>query len=289
MRTSLETSSPSKQQEYAMTDSMTDSMPSETKINTFVDAGSAPLSDYVFVAEELNKRRASPRPLRAAPDQPDSEAPVKFRLNQTGNIFYSTSSDALTKETKDLFDSVTVLFSAMTAALSKKGKDLFDYDAWSNVIRQSGFFIEVQKFEKVMTISDNSVTVDTQVVQQLLPGLTSGSSMEIAKSVLSALSGKYSVATFKDDSKFSHLLFICEELFGAPSVTVRLFFGTKKTHSVVTSSPCHKSSSKTFEQSQQADTFLFVDPKTIAKFAGQFATSTPEYEKLIAKLQSFIK
>lgn len=268
---------------------MANSMPSETKINTFVDAGSTPLPQYAFVSEALNTRRASPRAFAAAPDQPDSEASVQFRLNQTGNIFYATSSKELAQESKDLFNSVTVLFSAMTAALSKKGKDLFDYDVWGSVIKQSGFFIEVQKFQKELTIENNSVTIDTQVVQQILPGLKSGNSMDIATSVLSALSGKYSVDKFDAKSKFAHLLFICEELFGAPSVTIRLFFASKESHKLLTSSPCHKSASSKIVQTQQADTFLFVDPKTIAKFSAQFAASNPDYEALIAKLQTYIK
>src|SRR5580698_10488765 len=267
------------------------SMPSETKINAFVDAGSVPLPDYVIISEALNKQRASPRALRAAPDGPprDIEQTVAFRLNQTGNIFYAITSKELAQDAKDLFASVTVLFAAMTTALSKKKKDLFDYDAWGDIIRQSGFFIEVEKFSKELTIEDHSVTIDTQIVQQLLPALKEGNSMEIAKGVLSALNGKYSVNTFKEDSKFGHLLFICEEIMGAPSVTVRLFFATKKTHQVLTGSPCHQSASKKFEQSQQADTFLFVDPATIAKFAGKFATASTEYASLIDKLASTIK
>jgi len=102
----------------------------------------------------------------------DEEKPVQFRLNQTGNIFYATTSPKLQTKTKKLFDSVTVLFAAMTKALNTKQKTLFDYASWGSVIRQSGFFIEVQKYSKTLQIKSGSLELNTQVIQQLLPGLT---------------------------------------------------------------------------------------------------------------------
>jgi len=272
---------------------------SNPKNAAFVPAGSVELVRHVFANEELEKKRrlsltrhhVSAMALAEGEEEPpktDAEQPVYFRLNQTGNIFYSTTTQQITGATKDLFDSVTVLFSAMTSALAQKNKDLFDYDAWGSLIRKSGYFIEVQKFSKNLVIEDNSITIDTQIVQQLLPGLTTGSSMDIAKSVLNALNGKYSLSTTTEDTKFAHLLFICEELFGAPSVTVRLFYATKKSHTTLTSSPCSKTSSTKLEQSQEADTFLFVDPQTIAKFAATYTKTNDDYQKLIKKLGDLV-
>lgn len=54
----------------------------------------------------------------------DSEAPVSYRLNETGNIFYSSTETNLNDDARDLFDSVTVLFSAMTTAMGQKRKRL---------------------------------------------------------------------------------------------------------------------------------------------------------------------
>ena len=209
-------------------------------------------------------------------------------MNQTGNIFYSTTSDVLQVETKKLFDSVTVLFAAMTKALREKNKDLFDYASWSNIITKSGYFVEVQKFERTLTIESNSLAINTQIIQQLLPGLTSGNSLEIAKNVLNAINGEYKSSKMNDASKLGHILFICEELFGAPSITVRLFFITKKSHEKITSSPCHKTISQSFEQMQEANTFLFVSPDTIAEFAGKFGDTPEAYNNLIKKLSGYI-
>lgn len=265
---------------------------SEDKIGTFVDAGSTSLRYHTFVSEELNKKKVKAGRLfnaRAmASDKGDEEQSVNFRLNRTGNVFYSITSTEMQKETKELFDSVTVLFSAMTKALKQNGKDIFNYDALGKMISKSGYFVEVQKFEKYIIINNTSVTIDTQIVQQLLPGLTSGSSLEIAKNVLGSINGQYKRIKQNEKTKLGHLLFICEELFGAASVTVRLFFATKDSHKDITSSPCYKRSSRTFEQLQEANTFLFVSPDTIAAFADKFKETPEAYDDLINRLSGFI-
>lgn len=255
-----------------------------TKIRTFVDGGTSALENYALVSEELQKMR----PAALTRGEKDEEKTVQFRLNQTGNIFYATTSAELQAETKDLFNSVTVLFAAMTKALGSKKKTLFDYEAWGAVIRQSGYFIEVQKYSKVLEIKSGSLELNTQVIQQLLPGLSTGSSLDIAKNVLSALNGSFSAKETTETTKMGHLLFICEELFGAPSVTVRLFFATKQSHKLVTQSPCHKSVAESIEQLQEGDTFLFVSPETIAKFAKKYSEDSPEYKSLVEKLASYV-
>jgi hypothetical protein len=244
-------------------------------------AGESSLASHAFSSPQLS---AALQDLEVR----DSEKSVAFRLNQTGNIFYSTTSPELNEKTKDLFDSVTVLFSAMTAALQKHGKSLADYDAWGNLLRGCGYFIEVQKMYKTVTIKKHSLSVNTQIIAGLLPGLITGPSMEIAKNILGALNGEFSLGSTTEDTKLAHLLFICEELFGAPTVTVRLFYATKRSHEVVTSSPCHKSSSKDLEMNQQADTFLFVSPETIAQYANKFSNHPGEYNELIDTLASKI-
>lgn len=275
---------------------MKNAIPSERQIRTFVNAGSGNLRHYTFVSDQLNKHRGKHVSSELlllgaggnAEDRRGGEVDVNFRLNQTGNIFYATTSPDLQKDTRDLFASVTVLFAAMTKALADKKKTLFDYAAWTSLIAKSGYFIEVQKFEQNLVIESSSLTIDTQVVQQLLPALKEGDSMKIAKSVLSAINGTYSGRTANDDSKSGHILFICEELFGAPSVTVRLFFASKKSHEKITASPCHKTTSTRIEQVQEANTFLFVSPDSIAQFAGRFGAQPESYTKLIEKLRGLI-
>lgn len=272
------------------------SNPTPEKISAFVDAGSANLAKHKFMADNLNVLKArQPAPVMATGllgDSPegdgDGEMPVNFRLNQTGNIFYSTTSPVLQEQTKKLFDSVTVLFSAMTKALSEKKKTIFDYDAWSSIVAKSGYFVEVQKFEKFLVIENSALSIDTQMVQQLLPGLKSGSSMEIAKTILSAFSGTFSSGKVDEKTRVGHMLFICEELFGAPSITVRIFYASKESHTSVTASPCHRRTNTKIEQLQQANTFLFVSPEAIAEFAEKFDVKTPAYQNLVNELAGYV-
>lgn len=245
-------------------------------ITTFTAPETTTLGEYNYIMHQRDSNDGS------------GEVPVSFIMNQTGNIYYATTSQQMQERTKDLFDSVTVLFAAMTRALGLTGHSLFDYSAWSDLIRKSGFFVEVQKFRSMLAIKSGSLSVDTQIVQNLLPGLTSGNSMNIAKGVLSSLSGEFSREGVDEDTQIAHILFICEELFGAPSVTVRVFYASKKSHKTVTSSPCHKSVQTSYEQLQEANTFLFVDPDAIARFAKKFSESPEDYANLIEQLKGLI-
>ncbi|MBY5639490.1 hypothetical protein HFO39_32885 [Rhizobium leguminosarum] len=149
-------------------------------------------------------------------------------------------------------------------------------------------FVSEEKFQKTLSLKSGSVTIDTQVIQQLIPGLTSGSSLEIAKGVLNSLNGELKKEEAVEKTKLAHILFICEELFGAATVTVRLFFASQESHKAMTSTPCHKTTSVSFEQLQEANTFLFVSPRTIAEFAGMFGDFPEEYNKLIEKLSGYV-
>jgi hypothetical protein len=272
----------------------------QPRIASFVDAGSDLLRRHHFAASALAKEQSGflmeHMLVGAAPGGKkhhgkhggDEEERVHYRLNQTGNIFYATTTKEVKDATKELFDAVTVLFSAMTTALAQKGKNLFDFDAWTKVVAGSGYFVEVQKFRKTLQIESDSLSLDTQIVQQLIPGLTSSSSLDIAKSVLAALSGQYSREGTTSTTKLGHILFICEELLGAPSVTVRIFFASQDTMKKVTSSPCHKSVSTSFEMDQEASTFLFVSPESIAHHAKRFTKHPEEYTKLISTLSNLV-
>lgn len=265
------------------------------EIAAFVDAGSQSLAQHTFASEALSKKkvdlptRVATRMLTAnaeGSESEDSEQKVYFRLNQTGNIYYSTTSEEIQGETKKLFDQVAVLFSAMTKVLSDAGKSLYDYDAWAKVIKGTGYFIETQKFQKTLSIRSGNVAVNTQIVQQLLPGLRSGQSMEIAKGILSAIDGQYGHEQTTETTKIAHLLFICEELFGAPMVSARLFYSTKTSHQQITSSRCHRSVSTSFEQLQEASTYMFVSPEKISEHAPIFEETPEAYAKLIEKLKT---
>ena len=267
----------------------------------FVDGGTADIRNHKFASAELNTHLqkyltiASANVILAvgAGDGSgaagDSEAGVQFRINTTGNIFYSTTSPILQTATTALFGTVTVLFAAMTKAMHNKNKTLFDYEAWANLIGRSGFFVEMEDFQQTLHIEATSISIDTQIIQELLPGvMDKTSTMTIAKGVLSAFNTHMASTTSTESTKIGHLLFICEELFGAPSVSVRLFFATKKTHTQITSSPCSHTSSVTIDQAQEASTYLFVDPTAIAAYGAILNTDQPTYDALVSKMEAMI-
>jgi len=247
-----------------------------------IPAGSVALKDYISFSPKSFSLKAG--------DDKDSEKKVEFRMNQTGNIYYSTTALELGDETKKLFKSVTVLLGAMTTALRKSGKTLFDYEAWTALLGQCGFFTEIQKFEKTMSIKSNQISLDTQIVNNLLPSLT-GNSLEIAKSIVQAIGSGFKSTEAKESSKLGHLLFICEELFGAPTITIRLFFASMESHKQVVETSCHKSTTQSFEQLQESNTFLFVSPEDIAEFADKFSPEkVPEaYNNLVKRFEDMIK
>lgn len=260
-------------------------------IKSSVEAGHENLRSYKFASNALNPvihNNAVTAVVAAAAPEGDDELKVHFRLNATGNVWYATTTKAnsLGEDTKELFNSVLVLYAAMTKAMAEANKSLFDFDEWSKMIRKSGFFIEVGKVQKHLSIGSATISVDTQILSQLLQGIDKApSAMQIGKDILSALNGEYSGKSKKEDAKMGHLLFICEEIMGASSVSVRLFFADSKQMEVMTKSPCHKSTSESYEQEQRIDTFRFVSPEQISKYAKKFKVDDPDYLALVQKLR----
>ncbi|UZJ58039.1 hypothetical protein OKW98_15595 [Pseudomonas sp. KU26590] len=269
-------------------------------VSSFVEGGTADLRTYKFASAELNKNLQNylatsslVEAVAVAGNESggtgDSEAGVQFRLNTTGNIFYSTTSPELEADTKALFNSASVLFAAMTKAMHQAGKTLFDYDSWAQLIGKTGYFVEMEDFQQNLHIEESSITIDTQIVQELLPGVMDNTStMTIAKAVLGAFNTQLTSKSSDDSTKVGHLLFFCEELFGAPSVSVRIFYATKTTHTQVTSTSCSHTSSVTIDQTQQASTYLFIDPTTISAYCASLNSDQPAYDALVSKMAAMI-
>lgn len=257
----------------------------ESVLNTMVYAGRKSLEQYKFISPELEEKHQG---LRILDKADDTEKDALFRMNQTGNMFYVSTSPELTIRTKKLFASVAVLFAAMTSAMNQSGKSLFDYEAWLSLVDKSGFFVEVQKASSMLTIKNSGVAVNTQIIQQIIPGLSTDNAMAIAQGVLSTINGELQATERDEEAKVGHLLFICEELFGVPSITIRLFYASQKSHRAIIQAPCHTSATSTFEQLQNAHTFLFASPDTISEYANLFTDQPEEYMNLIEHLKEII-
>lgn len=77
------------------------------------------LKDYRPVSRDIRARMVA---MRSADDIRDQESPVYFRLNQTGRVYYATSSLDLKDEPREQFGKVLTFFGALTAALEKLKK-----------------------------------------------------------------------------------------------------------------------------------------------------------------------
>ncbi|WP_333669644.1 hypothetical protein [Acinetobacter guillouiae] len=257
------------------------------ELNNTVLAGESDFEEYIKNSEHLLDN--SNITMLKNEEEDDKEKKIQYRLNSDGTIYYVIGTDKLSEKASKLFESVDVLFAAMSTAIGQEGKSLMDYEIWGRMIRASGYFVETQKMYRNLQIKSSSVSIDTQLIQQLIPGLKTGASLDIAKGVLSAFSGEFSTKDEKDETKLAHLLFICEDIVDSPKVLVRLFFASKKSHEIITASPCHKSTSVEINMIQEANSFRFVDPDSIAEFAKKFKELPQEYKNLIENLKKNIQ
>lgn len=222
-----------------------------------------------------------------------------YTFDATGHIMVASTSPEerrLDPDSKHLFHKASVFFAAMTAALNKKDKTLYDYDAIHDIIANSGLFVEVHREDRTFDYADTSVTIDTAIVTSVLgamvPGVgTAAGALDIAKVVLGHMGEqiKASAEVQKATKKVGHLLFVVENLMGMPMVSASLFNIDQEQGKIATKSNCHSTSTQTFSFKYHQDTYMFVDPEYIAKFAGKLGKKSPEYKALIDKLSGWIK
>lgn len=68
------------------------------EVEKTVEAGQKDLQNYHFVSEELDEKATLKQPALMAADaddEGDKEQKIKFRLNQTGNIYYAVTSNEI--------------------------------------------------------------------------------------------------------------------------------------------------------------------------------------------------
>ncbi len=265
-------------------------------IRETVPAGHADIKSY----ESELIHSGSPRPQLAiaaagpsfAVDSAEEEELIHFRVNVTGNLWYATTSrlDALGKEAHDLFEGVMVIFAAMTKALAEEGKGLFDFHDWSKLLHKSGFFVQSDTLVKPLAIHANTLPVSSQILTQLLPGIDkSQMATAIGQEVLSAMSGEYANNQHKEGASVGHLLFVCEEVFGTPAVSVRLFSADGNQMRKMLQSPCPRTSSVSYEVDQRIDVFRFLSPAQISQFEKTFKEDADGYLSLVESLKKSLR
>ncbi|MDC6364887.1 MULTISPECIES: hypothetical protein [Flavobacteriaceae] len=233
-----------------------------------------------------------------------------YVFNETGNIMISSTEPVTSNidpNTKDLFEEVAVFFAAMTKAITSTTKPnatppykptdyytIYDYVPLENIVNRSGMFVNVHREDMTYTMEKDTVSINLKFVEAVLGvALTDGIGAEALMATLNAM-GKQATFSYNRTTKtdkIGNILFVCEYLLGLPIVSVLYFYlDESETLKVVEFSPCFKATHADEELIVHKDTFLFVVPNWIRKYAGDLSSidQDVEYKLLVNQLESYI-
>lgn len=228
-------------------------------------------------------------------------ATKQFVVNATGNLFIATTLSSpdtpedISEEAKKAFGQVSVFFAALTKAMSESGKSLYDYDALNNLIKGSGLFVNMVKSTVQFESKSWGVTFSNQLIQTFL-GL-SGNLAAIAQSLRSLIASvgsegiKVAKSSSSSEAKVGTIIFVCEYLMGAVSITPLVFsIDAKKYEKELSAGPCFKASSNSKSLDIDKEVHLFVPPEFI-EHASKLneAMSDPEFNNLVESMKRSIE
>lgn len=227
-------------------------------------------------------------------------ATKQFVVNATGNLFIATTLSSpdtpedISEEAKIAFGQVSVFFAALTKAMSESVQSLYDFDALNNLIKGSGLFINMTKSTVKFESSNFGVTFSNDIIQALL-GL-SGNLASMAQSLRSLVGtiGKegfnVTVNNEKASKRVGTIIFVCEYLLGAVSVTpITFYIDTKQNEDALKAGPCFQFNNNKRELLIEKEVHLFVPPKFI-DYASELneAMSDPEFNNLVESMKKSI-
>jgi hypothetical protein len=233
-----------------------------------------------------------------------------YVFNETGNIMIATTEPDTSKidpSVRNVFEEVAVFFAALTKAITSTPRPgakepyaqedyytIYDYVALESIVNRSGLFVNVHREDIQYSTTSITATFNIEFIEAVLGVvLTDGIGAAALMSSLNAM-GKQATFSYNSSGKaqeIGNLLFVCEYLFGMPIVNVLYFYlDETETTTVVKASPCVTISDKSFKLKIHKDTFLFVLPEWIKKYAGNLASvaDDPDYQQLVKQLESYI-
>jgi hypothetical protein len=223
----------------------------------------------------------------------DTELSKYYTFDELGHIMVASTSkdtDKTSPEVTQAFQKVKVFMGAWTKALTQKSKTLFDFDAITQILSKSGFFVNTQKEERTFNSTSTSVSLDTSIIQNVLSGGVTGGGLQIAKRTLAAIGSQIKASYAQKDTKkeISHLLFIIDSMMNVPIVSISLFHVTVNQMEWVQKTNCSQVDHSSVSFSFSGDDYLFVDPDEIEKYSPEFKDS-PDFDALVAQLAGYIK
>ncbi len=233
-----------------------------------------------------------------------------YVVNETGNIMLSSTepvTSSINANAQALFEEVSVFFAAMTKAITSTPRygatkpyglsdyyTLYDYEALEGVINRSGMFVNVHREDLYYSTEEVTATFNVEFIEAVLGvALTDGVGAGALMASLNAMGkqASFSYHRTKKYQKVGNILFVCEYLFGMPIVDVLYFYlDENETKTVVDASPCVKTSKDELELTIHKDSFMFVPPNWIRKYAHDLSSVADEadYQLLVKELQAYI-
>lgn len=232
-----------------------------------------------------------------------------YVVNETGNIMMATTSPDNSKidpEVLSVFQEVAVFFAAMTKAITSTPRygatkpytrsdyyTIYDYLALEAIVNQSGMFVNVREEDMHFQSSQGSVDFNLELIEAILGvALTDGVGAAGLQASLNAMGKQatFSYARTQQSDKIANILFLCEYLFGMPIVNVLYFYVDEEDTQTLVTTPCVSTSFQGYNLTIHKDTFMFVLPEWIRKYAGDLSSvaNLPEYQALIGELRGYI-
>jgi len=235
----------------------------------------------------------------------------KYCFNATGNIMLVTTDQdtaKIEKQVRDVFNEVSVFFAGMTKAISEiknpdfKNNNLLDeyynlyhYDAIRQIIDRSGLFVQVNQTAVSHNVTSGGATFSKELLQGLL-GLAVGPAGAVeleafANTMISNVSKEGLKLGFKSETahkEVGNIIFVCEYLLGMPLVTaIVLHIDSNKIKEHVEVGPCIKVDFESFNIEMHKDSYMFVLPKYIKKYAPDLMSGEfdPTYLKFVSSLK----
>jgi len=244
--------------------------------------------------------------LTAPTPAPSNIAAKKYYVfNQTGNIMMSTTDDAsheIQKSVRDVFAEVAVFFAAMTKAITTtpnpavKGQNytIYNYAALSSIIGGSGLFVNVTQEDVEYSSTSVGAEFSEQLIQALIGLATGEGELSFASAMLTSIGSeaKNIQANYSSsNSSVANVIFVCEYLLGMPIVSALVVYAdVQQNKSSFSAGPCFKTSSTHTKWQLHKDTYLFVTPTFVKKYAGDLygAEQDPAYASLVGSLADLL-
>lgn len=239
-----------------------------------------------------------------APNPKNVEATTYYVFNETGNIMMASTIDTnseIPEEVRELFAEVAVFFAGMTRAMAtttnpdtKQPYSLYNYNALQNVIDGSGLFVHVTEEDVQYKTTKMGAEFSQDLVQALLGLATGTGELNFAAAMVQSIGNEainIGATTSTTNSKVGNIVFVCEYLLGMPMVSaIVVYVDASKNQTVFNVGPCIKGGSTHIQMTLHKDTYMFVTPKFIKKYAGDLDSINrdPEYLEMINWLSGLL-